>query len=77
MVEALKRSVDGLEPPTCPGCDLPMLWYRAERRQPELISHYFHCSACSKVGEVKTSFRTRKPLDEPPRFFRMEERPHL
>ena len=75
MVESLKRSVRRLEPPTCPTCDVPMLWYRAERRKPETISHYFSCQGCSKIGEVKTSFETHERLDGPTRFFVPQEAP--
>ena len=75
MVEALRRSVRRLEPPTCPTCDVPMRWYRAERRSPETISHYFNCDGCSKIAEVKTSFETHKRLDDPARFFVSQEGP--
>lgn len=69
MVEALKRSVDMLQAPDCPACRLGMIWYRAERRPPKAISHFFHCSDCGKVDEVKTSSETHRPLSDAARFF--------
>lgn len=56
MVESLKRSVDQLEPPSCPNCHTQMQWYRSIRmaESPDWISHYFQCTGCQEVGEVKT-----------------------
>jgi len=58
MVDRLKESVDGLEPPTCPKCHIDMRWYRAElvsgRTSAAMIAHYFYCTNCGQRAELKT-----------------------
>ena len=56
MVEFLRRSVEGLEPPDCVACHTPMAWYRSLRPpgETELIVHYFQCPNCNRIAEIRT-----------------------
>jgi hypothetical protein len=59
MVESLKRSIAGLQPPICTHCDVKMVWYRSIRAAAEAdeIVHYFQCANCNRIGEVKTKLK--------------------
>jgi hypothetical protein len=61
MVERLKASVEDLEPPTCPHCNLSMKWIRSlllDAVEPQTIGHYFRCDNCGGVKETKSKVRT-------------------
>jgi hypothetical protein len=78
MVESLKRSVAGLEPPICSHCDVKMTWYRSIRTSAESneIVHYFQCANCSRIGEVKTKAASNgNGQDTPPKSTRARRQP--
>jgi hypothetical protein len=57
MVERLKQSVEGLEPPQCPDCHLEMAWYRSvlvKGSEPGTIEHFFQCSNCNRLRDIRT-----------------------
>jgi hypothetical protein len=56
MVDSLRRSIEGLQPPTCPNCHLDMRWYRSimVAPAPVTITHYFACPNCSRVAESQS-----------------------
>ncbi len=68
MVESLKRSVSGLEPPICTHCDVQMVWYRSIRTSAESddIVHYFQCANCNRIGEIKTKLSEQGNGQAPP-----------
>lgn len=68
MVEALRISVERLEPLECPACQTAMVWYRAEKQDADTISHYFVCERCGKIGIAKTCIHTKRRLSVPPHF---------
>jgi len=51
VVDRLKRSLDELDPPICPTCNIEMKWTRSALAGPNLINHVFHCPNCHKLGE--------------------------
>jgi hypothetical protein len=73
MVDSLKRSVEGLEAPTCPNCHLDMQWYRSSliaaeaRGGEEWIAHYFQCPNCKLIEEVRTPRTSAAGDTGPPR----------
>ncbi len=68
MVELLKRSVAGLEPPICPHCDVKMVWYRSIRASADSddIVHYFQCANCDRIGEIKSNLSEQGNGQAPP-----------
>ncbi len=56
MVERLRRSIENLEPPTCPNCHIEMNWYRSimVSASPLTINHYFTCPNCSRLSEAQS-----------------------
>ena len=58
MVDRLKRALDEIEPPICPGCYVEMKWSRSSLVEPELISHLFIRPNCHKIGETTSKVRT-------------------
>ena len=56
MVDRLKRSLDQLEPPTCPNCRIEMRWSRSAliKTEPATISHVFTCPNCHRIAETKS-----------------------
>ncbi len=72
MVEALKRSLERLEPPSCANCHIEMIWYRAVRAAPERdeIVHYFQCPNCNRVEEVRGKMRSGNGKGAPPKLAR-------
>jgi hypothetical protein len=64
MVDKLRDSLEGLEPPSCPACRVPMKWVRSElvETDPTIIMHLFMCSTCERTETTK-SFS--KPIDYP------------
>jgi hypothetical protein len=61
MVESLRRSLEQLEPPTCPNCHIDMQWYRSFliSKQPTVINHFFACPNCHGISQ-KTSTDTER-----------------
>jgi len=57
MVDLLKQSLEGLEPPTCPNCHIEMKWYRSERvaEAPAIVAHFFSCSNCNRTTTSKST----------------------
>jgi hypothetical protein len=60
MVDFLKRSIERLEAPTCVHCNLTMAWLRSTRAAEgkEFINHFFQCSNCNGIQEVRARVRT-------------------
>lgn len=56
MVDSLKRSIEGLEAPACPGCHIDMKRYRSflVSQSPLTITHYFACSNCNRIAETQS-----------------------
>ncbi len=56
MVDFLKQSVKELEAPSCPDCNVPMVWFRSMRMslREQTITHVFQCSGCNRLVEVKS-----------------------
>jgi hypothetical protein len=68
MVERLRRSLEKLESPICPDCQLVMRWTRSTLVgvEPTEIIHVFTCLGCRRVEETKSilSDPDRSPLRE-------------
>lgn len=60
-MEFLKRSLDEIEPPTCPNCHIEMKWYRSVKvaEAPLTIDHFFMCPHCSRVSEMRSIVRAQ------------------
>lgn len=76
MVDSLRRSIEGLEAPTCPGCHIDMKWYRSflASQSPLIITHFFACSNCNRISETQTVVKgdaapPPKKLSAPPNRF--------
>jgi hypothetical protein len=56
MVDKLMDSLEGLEPPTCPTCNVQMKWTRSEliEADPVVIAHVFHCSTCERIEKTQS-----------------------
>ena len=57
MVDRLKQSVEHLEPPVCPNCEIPMKWFRSDltsEAEPQTVVHHFHCPNCNRLRERTT-----------------------
>jgi hypothetical protein len=56
MVQILKRSVRGLQPPLCPDCKAPMNWFRSVKVADSAtgVAHFFQCSGCNRIQTVTT-----------------------
>jgi hypothetical protein len=57
MVDRLKNAIEDLEPPTCPGCNLGMRWYRSvliRDSDPAAIAHSFQCPRCNRILETRS-----------------------
>src|SRR3954469_856290 len=70
MVDFLKRSIERLEAPTCVHCNLTMAWLRSTRAAEgkEFINHFFQCSNCNGIQEVRARVRaTGENVILPPR----------
>jgi hypothetical protein len=54
MVDRLRRSLEQLEPPTCPTCEVEMTWTRSELTayEPVMIHHTFYCPRCNRTEAV-------------------------
>jgi hypothetical protein len=57
MVEKLRRSLDAVEPPTCPSCHLDMKWYQSILASPAplTINHFFSCPNCNRIAETQST----------------------
>jgi hypothetical protein len=58
MVDRLKRSVEGLEPPACPACHMDMRWYRSELAKDgaaPAVLHFFVCPSCNRIAQTRTA----------------------
>ena len=56
MVDRLRRSLDGIESPTCPNCHIDMEWFHSVMVSPAplTINHFFSCPNCKRVRETQT-----------------------
>ena len=56
MVDRLRRSIEGMEQPTCPNCHIEMKWYNSMmvRETPLTIIHYFSCSNCNRIAKTRS-----------------------
>ena len=71
MVERLKASVEDLEPPTCPNCNLSMKWIRSlllDAIEPATVGHFFQCGNCGGIKETKSRVRTINEAITPPKL---------
>lgn len=57
MVDRLKRSLDELEPPCCPTCNVEMKWSRSTLVTSDTIQHLFLCPNCHRIGETTSKVR--------------------
>lgn len=57
MVDRLKKSLEHLDPPTCPGCNSEMIWSRSSLEDAITIVHVFLCSGCSNTAATRTTVR--------------------
>jgi len=66
MVDNLKQSLEQLEPPICPKCNIEMRWSRSTlvRTRPVTITHVFVCVGCDRIAE--TTSKVRSPTIVPP-----------
>lgn len=67
MVDRLRDSLAGLDPPTCANCRIEMKWYmsRLEHRAScAVIVHSFACAACGGVRETETEFTPVRVLPD-------------
>lgn len=60
MFEQLKETLNDLEPPACPDCQVEMTWYRSTliAMNPPAIAHLFGCPNCrstSVLGPKQTT----------------------
>ena len=61
MVDNLRQSLDQLEPPTCPHCQLEMKWVRSTlvADSPVTIAHLFQCVNCNRVSETRSKTKAQ------------------
>lgn len=66
MVDSLKQSLEQLEPPICPNCNMEMRWSRSTlvEARPVTITHLFVCVNCNRIAE--TTFKARSATIIPP-----------
>lgn len=66
MVDRLRRSLEDLEPPTCPNCHVDMEWYRSVMVEPAplTIDHFFSCPNCKRIRETRAVLA--RNADAPP-----------
>lgn len=66
MVDRLRRSLDDLEPPSCPNCHIDMEWYRSVMVNPSplTIDHFFSCPNCKRIRESRAVLS--RNVDTPP-----------
>ena len=64
-MDRLKRSLEDVEPPTCPHCGIEMQLYRSElvKFVPVVDLHLFKCQTCLVFAE---SEMVREPVWVPP-----------
>jgi hypothetical protein len=55
MVDKLKRSLEHLDPPDCPKCNVEMKWLRSSLVDEATIVHVFVCPGCSTTAETKST----------------------
>jgi len=72
MVDNLKSSLEGLEPPVCPACGKQMIWIWSQlvEHSPVVIEHEFVCESCGgtnrrKVVQADKSIRRPGKLSLP------------
>jgi len=66
MVDRLRRSIEDMEPPTCPNChiDMEWSWSAMVSREPLTIEHDFVCASCKRVQKRRSVLS--RPADVPP-----------
>ena len=65
MVDRLKDSLAGLEPPTCVNCRVEMRWIMStlvRQSSASTILHRFVCPRCEGVDDVETEFKPIRAL---------------
>ena len=60
MVDRLKQSLEQLEPPICPNCNMEMRWSRSTliEASPVTIAHVFVCVGCNRIAETTSEVRS-------------------
>lgn len=69
VVDRLKDSLAGLEPPTCVNCRVEMRWIMStlvRQSSASTILHRFVCPRCEGVEDVETEFKPIRVLPENP-----------
>lgn len=67
MVDRLRGSLAGLDPPTSANCRIEMRWYMSKlehRASSAVILHSFACAACGGVRETETEFTPVRVLPD-------------
>jgi hypothetical protein len=55
MVDRLKRSLEQLDLPNCPNCNIEMKWSRSMLVDATTIVHVFICHGCSRITETTST----------------------
>lgn len=60
MVDKLKKSLEQLEAPICPNCNMEMTWSRSTlvEASPVTITHVFVCAGCNRLAEMTSKVRS-------------------
>lgn len=58
MVDKIKRAAEELEAPTCPHCQIAMIWVESRLIARGAIRHLFFCSSCGRVGESSSEVKS-------------------
>lgn len=67
MVDRLKDSLAGLEPPACVNCKVEMKWIMStlvRQASARTVIHRFVCPGCEGVDDVETEFKRIRVLPD-------------
>ncbi len=56
-MDRLKKSLEQLEAPICPSCNIEMSWSRSTLVNPTTVAHVFVCPRCTTIAESKSTIK--------------------
>lgn len=54
MMDRFKRSLQQMEVPVCPNCQVEMRWTESALMRADTIAHLFHCPNCYRTGQTSS-----------------------